>query len=69
MMKWLKNSIIYIFSDILGQIVIAAVLVVAIIAWTYFSSPYAAILVLIIAFLLWHLIIKFVERNKDQSKK
>jgi len=61
MMKWLKNSIAYIFSDILGQIVIAGILVLAIIAWTYFSSIYAAALVLIIAFLLWHFILKVLK--------
>jgi len=67
MMKRLKKSIVYIFSDILGQVVIAMLLLLAIVAWTYFSSVYAAITVLVIAFLLWHFILKIIEKDKDHN--
>lgn len=51
--KWLMSGIRFLLAEFFTQIVAAAILFAAFVAWAYFSSIYATIPVLIAGIVLW----------------
>lgn len=66
--NWLKNSIYFILTEFFGQIMAAIILIAAFVAWVYFSSMYAAILIVIAGIILWSLLNKLFIREKIKTK-
>jgi Flp pilus assembly protein TadB len=63
----LKKGIIFLISEFFGQIIAAVILIVAYVSWVYFSSGYAAIIVIVIGILVWIFISKLVIGNKNKQ--
>ena len=68
LLSWLKRSIYFILSEFLGQIMAAIILVAAYVTWVYFSSGYAAILVIIIGIIIWGLLSKLFMKAKNMAR-
>lgn len=65
LMAWLKNCVIFLISEFFSQIMAAVILIAAYVSWIYFSTGYAAIIVIVIGILAWVLISKIVIGIKN----
>jgi len=63
LIDWIKNSTRFLISEFIGQIMAAIILISAYVAWIYFSSGYAAIIVIIIGILIWIFVIKLFQKK------
>lgn len=61
--NWLYDGAVFFLREFAGQIIAAVILFAALIAWFYFSSITAAVLVLVVGILLWRLGGKFVAKR------
>lgn len=67
--KWLINSARTILENFFGQIISAFIFFAAFVAWGYFSSGYAAVLVLILGLVLWLIIGNLLDRRKNKQAR
>jgi len=65
MINLLKGGVLYFIQEFIGQIVAAVIILIALLAWFYFSSVYAAIAVVLGGLVIWGLVAKaFDWENK-----
>ena len=69
-LKKLKNGISYLLIDFLGQIISAFILLLALLAWSYYSTIYAAIIVVVVGIVFWSLagntLSSYIKKTKNE---